>query len=75
MLYSLSEIETGKIAIIQQIEESDVKIKLMEMGCMPGEPVIVETVAPFGDPIAIRVSGYVLSLRKNEAKHIKVAFA
>jgi len=44
----------------------------MEMGCVPGENILVDQVAPFGDPISIRVSGYSLSLRLNEAEDIEV---
>ena len=39
----------------------------MEMGCLPGEEVRIERIAPLGDPIAINVAGYQLSLRKREA--------
>lgn len=42
------------------------------MGCLPGEEVMVEQIAPLGDPISIRIAGYSLSLRKNEAKQIIV---
>ena len=42
----------------------------MEMGCLPGEQVTFERIAPLGDPIAISVSGYQLSLRKEEAATI-----
>ena len=42
----------------------------MEMGCLPGESIVVERYAPFGDPMAITVSGYQLSLRKLEASTI-----
>ena len=45
---------------------------LMEMGCVPGELVTVEQVAPLGDPISISVAGYHLSLRLNEANSIFV---
>ena len=44
----------------------------MEMGCVPGEHVKVEQVAPLGDPISISVAGYNLSLRLNEAHNIFV---
>jgi ferrous iron transport protein A len=47
-------------------------LKLMEMGCVPGEMVKVEQIAPLGDPISISVSGYNLSLRLDEAKNIFV---
>ncbi len=42
----------------------------MEMGCVPGELVRVEQVAPLGDPISITVAGYNLSLRLDEADNI-----
>jgi ferrous iron transport protein A len=44
----------------------------MEMGCIPGEKVKVEQIAPLGDPISISVAGYTLSLRINEAEKILV---
>ena len=42
----------------------------MEMGCIPGEEIVVEQIAPMGDPISVRVAGYSLSLRKSEAGEI-----
>lgn len=68
----LSEIKIGKSAIIISFESNDIFLKLMEMGCIPGEIVKVEQVAPLGDPIAISVSGYNLSLRLDEAQNIFV---
>ncbi|HNP21503.1 MAG TPA: FeoA family protein [Panacibacter sp.] len=68
----LSEIEIGKKAVIISFEKDDIFIKLMEMGCIPGEVVSVEQIAPFGDPISISVAGYNLSLRLNEAEQILV---
>jgi ferrous iron transport protein A len=68
----LSELRVGKTAIIHSFENDDIFIKLMEMGCIPGEKVKVEQVAPLGDPISISVAGYCLSLRLNEARNILV---
>ena len=68
----LSEVSTGKKVIIKQFEEDDLFIKLMEMGCVPGEIIRIDQVAPLGDPISISVAGYSLSLRLNEADHIFV---
>ena len=42
----------------------------MEMGCVPGELIRVEQIAPLGDPISITVAGYNLSLRLDEADNI-----
>lgn len=68
----LSEIKTGKTVVIHSFEKDDIFIKLMEMGCVPGEKVRVDQVAPLGDPISISVAGYTLSLRLNEAEMIIV---
>lgn len=68
----LSEIRIGTTVIIHSFEKDDIFIKLMEMGCVPGEKVKVEQVAPLGDPISITVAGYNLSLRLNEAEMIYV---
>ncbi|TAG13119.1 MAG: ferrous iron transport protein A [Sphingobacteriia bacterium] len=69
----LSELLAGQKGIIDSFEKDDIFIKLMEMGCVPGEKVKVEQVAPLGDPISISVSGYMLSLRLSEADSIFVA--
>jgi ferrous iron transport protein A len=68
----LSEITTGTVARILSFENNDLFLKLMEMGCVPGELVKVEQIAPLGDPISITVAGYNLSLRLNEADNIFV---
>lgn len=66
----LSDLRPGQRGIIHSFEKDEIFIKLMEMGCVPGEKVQVEQVAALGDPISISVSGYVLSLRLSEASAI-----
>ena len=68
----LSEIKAGKTVVIKGFENDDIFLKLMEMGCIPGESVRVDQIAPLGDPISITISGYHLSLRLNEAETILV---
>lgn len=68
----LSEVSIGKKVVIKSFEKDDLFIKLMEMGCVPGEIIKIDQVAPLGDPISISVAGYSLSLRLNEADHIFV---
>jgi len=68
----LSELKSGERGTIISFESTELELKLMEMGCLPGEEVIVEQIAPLGDPISIRIAGYSLSLRKNEARQIIV---
>ena len=68
----LSELKIGQRATILSFEKDEIFIKLMEMGCVPGELVKVEQIAPLGDPISISIAGYSLSLRLNEANSIFV---
>jgi ferrous iron transport protein A len=68
----LSELKQGERGIIISFQSNELELKLMEMGCLPGEDVVVEQIAPLGDPISIKVAGYYLSLRKNEANEIIV---
>jgi ferrous iron transport protein A len=72
MTKKLSDLEPGETGIIHAFEKDDIYLKLMEMGCTPGETILVEQKAPFKDPISIIVSGYKLSLRVDEAEQIIV---
>ena len=68
----LSEIKAGKSVVVKSFSKDEIFIKLMEMGCVPGEIILVDQIAPLGDPISIFVAGYHLSLRINEADNILV---
>ncbi len=68
----LSDLKIGQTAKILSFKNDEIFIKLMEMGCVPGEMVRVEQIAPLGDPISIFIAGYSLSLRINEAESIFV---
>lgn len=73
VLKKLSQLEIGQSAVIDSFTDKEMALKLMEMGCTPGEVVKLDQVAPLGDPIAISVSGYLLSLRKAEASTVLVS--
>lgn len=64
---NLSQLKPGEKATIVEFTDLEMSVKLMEMGCLPGEEVEVERFAPLGCPMSIRVAGYQLCLRKNEA--------
>lgn len=68
----LSQIKQGRMVQIISFENDELLLKLMEMGCIPGEKIRIEQVAPLGDPISIAVAGYSLSLRLSEADAILV---
>lgn len=69
----LSELKPGsKAKIVSLATKSGIKRRLQDMGVLPGEVVEVLKVAPFGDPVEVKVKGYSLSLRKSEAEDIEV---
>ncbi|MGE5106970.1 MAG: FeoA family protein [Sphingobacteriales bacterium] len=68
----LSKIAVGETVIIHSFESDEIFLKLMEMGCVPGEKVKIEQIAPMKDPISILIAGYKLSLRLEEAEKIWV---
>jgi len=66
----LSQLNSGERGTIVAFTDLEMSVKLMEMGCLPGETVEVEGFAPLGCPMTIRVAGYQLCLRKSEASMI-----
>lgn len=62
----------SKAKVVQIVPGSTIRRRIMDMGITIGVELMVEGKAPMGDPIEIKVRGYKLSLRKNEAKDIMV---
>lgn len=67
---SVAELAVGESGVIQGFSNEDLALKLLEMGCLPGETVTLNFKAPLGDPISIRILDYDLSIRMNEAASI-----
>ena len=68
----LSDLKKGEKAIIKALLDEDGSSLLMEMGCLPGEEIEMIAEAPLGDPITVRITGYRLSLRKQEASKVEI---
>lgn len=70
---SLAELEIGQRAIVKDVEgEGRMAVRLLEMGFVPGVEVALIKRAPFGDPLELRLRGYHVSLRRAEARAIRV---
>ena len=69
---TLASLKKGETGLIKKIADTRLSSKLLDMGCLPGETVFVLYFAPFGDPMCVRVSGYDLVLRLNEADNIEL---
>ncbi|OGP63730.1 MAG: iron transporter FeoA [Deltaproteobacteria bacterium RBG_13_49_15] len=62
--------ESGTIAAIKVNGELGRRIR--DMGLVPGTPVKIQGRAPLYDPVAVRVMGFTLTLRNNEADYIEI---
>ena len=70
----LTDLPIGKDARVIAVNGAGrVTTRLLEMGVIPGVTVQVIKMAPFGDPIEIRVRGYSLAMRRSEADAIEVS--
>ena len=70
---TLDTLPIGQQAVITAVRgEGLLRCRLLDMGLIPKTTVRVEKVAPLGDPIELRVRGYALSLRKEDARNISV---
>jgi len=68
----LSHIKPGNRVIIASYTAHDVPLKMLEMGLLPGNEILVKRFAPMLDPIHVEVGGYDLALRREEAALIVV---
>ena len=70
---TLNELPVGKAAVITKVGGAGaLRCRLLDMGLIPHTRVTLQKVAPMGDPIEIRVRGYELTLRIEEAQKIEV---
>ncbi len=67
----LSDLKPGQSAVICDLCGcGGCKRRLLELGLLPGQEILVERVGPFGEPIGIKVRGYHLSLRRGQAQGV-----
>jgi ferrous iron transport protein A len=72
MTTSLADLKKGQKAFIRSFTYDALSSKLIELGCMPGESIMLSRTAPLGCPLAITIAGYELSLRKEEAASVLI---
>ena len=70
---TLDQLKVGKSAVITAVGgEGTLRCRLLDMGLIPKTEVTLQKIAPLGDPIEIRVRGYELTIRLDDAKKITV---
>ncbi|HWA09933.1 MAG TPA: FeoA family protein [Opitutaceae bacterium] len=75
-LIKLSELAVGASGVVREFPKTGPAfLRLREMGVLAGTPVTLVRTAPLGDPLEIKIRGYHLTLRRNEAEHLLVETA
>ena len=72
MQTTLAELKRGEHAVIVDVSSFHIPLKLLEMGCLPGNEVELVQVAPFADPMYLNINGTHLAIRKETAIHILI---
>ena len=70
---TLAQLPAGKSGVITAVGgEGALRCRLLDMGLIPRTEVTLQKIAPMGDPIEIRVRGYELTLRLEDARKIEL---
>lgn len=70
MQVTVAHLKRGEQGIITDVSSTHIPLKLLEMGCLPGNSVELLQVAPFQDPMYLNINGTHLAIRKETASHI-----
>lgn len=68
---TIDDLKIGQSGTIAQVGgEGALRLRFLDMGLIPGTHVLLQKVAPMGDPIQIQVRGYELTIRREDARKI-----
>ncbi|MFN7043918.1 MAG: ferrous iron transport protein A [Flavobacterium sp.] len=67
-----SELKIGEVATIASVNLDEIPLKLLEMGCLPGNSITLIQVAPLGDPLYFNVNDSHVAIRIETAREITV---
>ena len=69
---TLAQLKKGEKAVVEDLNTDLVPLKLIEMGCLPGNTIELLQLAPFKDPLFLNVNGAQVAIRKETAEQIQV---
>ncbi len=69
---TVAEMKKGEKSIVRSFTDLPFSLRLLEMGCLPGSEIVLDFVAPLGDPIGVKLASSRLSMRRAEAATIIV---
>lgn len=71
-MITIASLKKGQRGIIKEFSMDLMPLKLLEMGCLPGNEVTLIQVAPFNDPLYIDINGSHLAIRRETAQQIEI---
>lgn len=72
MSHSVADLKKGERGIIVNSSSGAIPLKLIEMGCLPGNEVQLLHLAPYSDPLYLNINGSHLAIRKETAALIQI---
>jgi len=69
---TIADLKRGQHGIIKEFNDDSIPLKLLEMGCLPGNDVELVQIAPFKDPLYLNVNGSHLAIRRETAIKIEI---
>lgn len=69
---TIADLRRGQRGIIKEFSAEIIPLKLLEMGCLPGNEVELVQTAPFRDPLYLNINGSHLAIRKETAQNIQI---
>ena len=67
-----SDLKIGQTATIRAVNLDEIPLKLLEMGCLPGNKITLLQVAPLGDPLYFNVNDSHVAIRLETAREISI---
>ncbi|MBT8178167.1 MAG: ferrous iron transport protein A [Eudoraea sp.] len=72
MLITVADLKNGQRGVIREFQNNLLPIKLLELGCLPGNEIELVQVAPLSDPLYINVNGSHIAIRREMARYIEI---
>ncbi len=69
---TLANLKRGERCVITDVSSENIPLKLLEMGCLPGNTAELVQLAPFQDPMYLNINGTHLAIRKETARYVLI---
>ncbi|WP_454982093.1 FeoA family protein [Capnocytophaga granulosa] len=75
MALTVNDLKRGDKCFIKDVATEQLPIKLLELGCLPGNSIELVEIAPLGDPLYLIINDTHMAIRREMAQYIEVEFS